>query len=65
MTNVTFAPVSAKFVRITLTTGVENGPPWSNPVTEVLSGSRGHRSNEIKRISINNIHRHAAIVLWG
>ena len=29
MTNVTFAPVSAKFVRITLTTGVENGPPWS------------------------------------
>ena len=28
-TNVTFNPVSAKFVRMTLTTGVENGPPWS------------------------------------
>ena len=28
-TTVTFNPVSAKFVRITLTTGVENGPPWS------------------------------------
>ena len=28
-TTVTFNPASAKFVRITLTTGVENGPPWS------------------------------------
>jgi mono/diheme cytochrome c family protein/glucose/arabinose dehydrogenase len=29
MTSVTFAPVTAKFLRISLTTGVENGPPWS------------------------------------
>jgi mono/diheme cytochrome c family protein len=29
VTTVTFNPVSAKFVRITLTAGVENGPPWS------------------------------------
>jgi mono/diheme cytochrome c family protein len=28
-TTITFPPVAAKFVRITLTTSVENGPPWS------------------------------------
>ncbi len=28
-TTVTFNPASAKFVRVTLTAGVENGPPWS------------------------------------
>ena len=28
-TTITFQPVSAKFIRITLTTGVENGPAWS------------------------------------
>ena len=28
-TTVTFNPVIARFVRITLTSGVENGPPWS------------------------------------
>jgi hypothetical protein len=28
-TTVTFNPASAKFVRITLTTSAENGPPWS------------------------------------
>ena len=29
MTIAAFTPVSAKFLRITLTTGVETGPPWS------------------------------------
>ena len=28
-TTITFQPVSARVVRITLTTSVENGPPWS------------------------------------
>ena len=29
VTTITFQPVAAKFVRITLTTSVENGPAWS------------------------------------
>jgi F5/8 type C domain-containing protein len=39
-TNVTFNPVSAKFVRITLTTGVESGPPWSIQSLKLYRGAQ-------------------------
>jgi mono/diheme cytochrome c family protein len=39
-TTVTFNPVSAKFLRITLTTGVENGPPWSVQSLKIYRGAK-------------------------